>query len=60
MKRIRVKQVRSRIGRPERQKRVLDALGLRKLNQSVEHNATPPVMGMVEKVRHLVTVEDIK
>jgi large subunit ribosomal protein L30 len=59
MKRIRITQIRSKIGRPERQKRILEALGIRKLNQSVEHNATGPVLGMVEKVRHLIKVEEI-
>jgi large subunit ribosomal protein L30 len=59
MKKIRITQIRSKIGRPERQKRVLEALGIRRLNQSVEHDATGPIMGMVEKVRHLVKVEDI-
>ena len=56
---IQIKQVKSRIGRPERQKRTLDALGLRKMNQVVEHNATPDIMGMVNKVRHLVEVTEV-
>lgn len=59
MKRIRITQVRSRIGRPENQKRVLDALGIHKLNHSVEHDATGSILGMVDKVRHLVKVEEI-
>ena len=59
MKRIRITLIRSKIGRPERQKRVLEALGIRKLNQSVEHDANGPILGMVEKVRHLVKVEEI-
>ncbi|MDX9929544.1 MAG: 50S ribosomal protein L30 [Bacteroidales bacterium] len=59
MKRIRITQVRSKIGRPENQKRVLESLGLRKLNQSVEHDASKPILGMVDKVRHLVKVEEI-
>ncbi len=54
MAKIQIKQVKSRIGRPERQKRTLDALGLHKLNQTVEHNDTPEVLGMVNAVRHLV------
>ena len=53
---IKVKQVRSKINRPERQKRTLQALGLRKMNQVVEHEATPQIMGMVKKVAHLVEV----
>ncbi len=56
MDKIKIKQVRSRIGRPKDQKRTLDALGLRKMNAVVEHNATPQILGMVKKVSHLVTV----
>lgn len=41
---------------PERPKRTLDALGLKKMNQVVEHEATPAILGMVEKVKHLVSV----
>ncbi len=59
MAKIRITQVKSRNGMPERQKRTLDALGIHKLNHSVEHEATPPIMGMVEKVRHLVKIENI-
>ena len=53
---IKVKQVKSRIGSPKDQKRTLDALGLRKMNAVVEHEATPQILGMVNKVRHLVLV----
>ena len=60
MKRIKVTQVKSTIDRPERQKKTMAALGLRKMNASVEHNATPEVMGMVEKVLHLVSVEELE
>ena len=56
MSTIKIKQVKSRIGAPANQKRALDTLGLRKLNQVVEREATPSVLGMVEKVRHLVTI----
>ncbi|HPM19556.1 MAG TPA: 50S ribosomal protein L30, partial [Bacteroidales bacterium] len=56
MARIRITQIRSKIGRPERQKRTLEALGIRKLNQSVEHEATAQILGMVERIRHLVKV----
>jgi large subunit ribosomal protein L30 len=59
MDRIRITQVKSKIGKPERQKRTLEALGIRKLNHSVEHEATPQILGMVTKVNHLVTVEII-
>ncbi len=56
MAKILIKQVKSRINRPERQKRTLDALGLRKMNQVVEKEATPQVLGMINQVRHLVEV----
>ena len=56
METIKIKQVRSRIKCPAVQKRTLDALGLRKMNQIVEHTATPQILGMVEKVKHLVVV----
>lgn len=56
MAKIKVKQVRSRINCPAIQKRILDGLGLTKMNRVVEHEATPQIMGMVAKVRHLITV----
>ena len=56
MTKIKVKQVKSRIGRPKGQKRTLDALGLRKMNAVVEHEATPQILGMVAKIKHLITV----
>lgn len=59
MKKIKVKQVRSGIDRPKRQKQTLTALGLRRMNQTVEHHATPQVLGMIEAVKHLVQVEEI-
>lgn len=60
MAKIRVTQVKSKIGRPERQKRTMLALGLKKMNQTVEHEATPQVLGMVKKVAHLLKVEVVK
>ena len=54
---IKIKQVKSRIRCPKDQKGTLDALGLRKLNQVVEHEDTPSILGMVEKVKHLVHAE---
>jgi len=60
MKKIRVKQVRSKIRRPQNQKRTLEALGLRKMDQVVEHDASPAILGMVNKVKHLVSVEEVK
>jgi len=59
MKKIKITQIRSVIDRPENQKRSLQALGLSKIHQSVEHNPTPQILGIVEKVKHLVTVEEI-
>ena len=57
-KKIQIKLVKSAIGRPERQKRTLVALGLKKLNQTIEHDATPNIVGMVNKVQHLVSVTE--
>jgi large subunit ribosomal protein L30 len=54
---IKIKQVRSRIRCPKDQKRTLDALGLRKMGRVVEHNDNPAIRGMIEKVKHLVSVE---
>lgn len=54
---IKVKQVRSKIRRPADQKRTLEALGLRKMNQVVEHEGTPQILGMIRKVSHLVEVQ---
>jgi large subunit ribosomal protein L30 len=51
---IKIKQIRSRIGAPVDQKKTLDALGLTKMNKIVEHTATPQILGMVAKVKHLV------
>ncbi len=58
MAKIRVKQVRSIINAPKVQKRTMEALGLRKINAVVEHEATPSILGMVAKVKHLVEVEN--
>jgi len=58
MSKIKIKQVRSGIDCPQRQKATLVALGLRKMNQVVEHEATPQILGMVRKVNHLVTVQE--
>jgi len=60
MKKIKVTQVNSKIRRPQKQKRTLEALGLRKIDQVVEHDATPAILGMVNKVKHLVSVEEVK
>ena len=60
MAKIRVTQVKSKIGRSERQKRTIVALGLKKINHSVEHDATPQVLGMVKQVAHLLKIEEVK
>ena len=57
MAKIKITQVKSRIGQTTIQKRNLDALGLRKMHQSVVHEDSAIILGMVEKVRHLVKVE---
>ncbi len=60
MAKVIIKQTKSVIDRPERQRRTLQALGLRKINSTVEHEATPQILGMVAKVAHLVSVEEVK
>ncbi len=57
MAKIKITQVKSRINRPKRQKLTLDALGLTRNQKTVEHEDTPQVLGMINKVKHLVTVE---
>ena len=59
MAKIRITQVKSKNGKPGRQKKTIEALGIHKLNNSVIHEATPQILGMVAKVRHLVKVENI-
>ncbi len=59
MGKIKITQVRSIIDRPKKQKDTIKALGLRKMHQSVEKEATPQILGMVAKVSHLVTVENL-
>ena len=54
---IRIKQIRSGINRPSRQKKTLKALGLKRINHVVEHNSSPQILGMVNSINHLVTVE---
>ena len=60
MNKIRVTQIKSIIGRPESKKRTILALGLTKINQTVEHKSTPQLLGMVKKVAHLLKVEEVK
>ena len=57
-KKIKVTKVKSAINRTKRQKLTLEALGLKKIGQTVEHDATPNILGMVKKVEHLVSVEE--
>ena len=59
MKKIKITQVKSGIDRSERQKQTLIALGLRKINATKEVEATPQILGMVNKVSHLIKVEEI-
>jgi large subunit ribosomal protein L30 len=59
MAKLRITWVRSGIGHPARQKRTIQALGLRKLHQSVEHMDSPTMRGMIFKVKHLVRVEEV-
>lgn len=59
MAKIKITQVKSGIDRSERQKQTLIALGLRKLNATKEVEATPQILGMVNKVSHLVKVEEL-
>jgi len=59
MKKIKITQVKSGIDRSERQKQTLIALGLKKMNASKEVEATPQILGMVNKVSHLVKVEEV-
>lgn len=59
MGKIKITQVKSGIKRPENQKRTLKALGFSKLNQTIEHEANPQILGMVNVVRHLVKVEEV-
>ena len=56
MAKIKIKQVRSAINRTARQKATIKALGFSKLNQVVEHEVTPQIQGMINKVQHLIEV----
>jgi len=59
MKKLRVTQTKSGIKQPERQKRTLKALGIRKMGRPVDVEATPQIEGMIAKVNHLLKVEEI-
>ena len=58
MAKIKITQVKSIIDRPKKQKETMKALGLRKMNQTVEKEVTPQILGMVNKVKHLLQVEE--
>jgi large subunit ribosomal protein L30 len=59
MAKIKITQVKSTIDRPQRQKDTMKALGIKKMNGTVELEATPQILGMVRKIQHLVTVEQL-
>jgi len=58
MAKIKITQIKSVIDRSKKQKDTMIALGLRKMNQTVEKEVSPQILGMVRKVEHLVTVEE--
>lgn len=59
MERVRITQVKSVIDQTKRQKATMQALGLRKISQSIEHDLSPQIAGMIRKVEHLVRVENV-
>ncbi|MDX9882147.1 MAG: 50S ribosomal protein L30 [Prolixibacteraceae bacterium] len=59
MAKIKITQVKSKIGSTKTQKATIEALGIKKLNHTVEKEVTPQILGMVRKVSHLVKVEEI-
>jgi large subunit ribosomal protein L30 len=59
MAKVRITKVKSGIKAPQRHKDTLTALGFQKLNQTIEHEATPQILGMLEKIKHLIVVEHI-
>lgn len=58
MSKVRITQVRSVIDQPKRQKATMEALGLKRMSQSREHELTPQIKGMIKKVEHLISVEE--
>ena len=60
MARLKITQIRSIIEKPEKQKRTMEALGLRKMHRSVIHEDTPSIKGMIRAVSHMVKVEEVK
>jgi large subunit ribosomal protein L30 len=59
MAKIKITQVKSSIGSTKHQKLILESLGIRRLHQTIEHEANPQIVGMVNKLKHLVQVEEI-
>jgi large subunit ribosomal protein L30 len=59
MTKVKVTQIKSVIDRPKSQKATMKALGLRKMNQTVEHDGSPQIMGMIKKIKHLVKIEEV-
>ena len=60
MAQLKITWVKSGIGRPQKQRRIIQSLGLRRLNQSVVHSDSPTIRGMVQKVIHLLKVEEVR
>lgn len=59
MTKVKITQVKSIIDRTQRQKDTMKALGLRKINHTVEKEVTPQILGMIAKIQHLVTVQEV-
>jgi large subunit ribosomal protein L30 len=59
MKELKITLKRSLIGRPVKQKRIVNSLGLKKINQSVTHKDTPSIRGMIHKTTHLIEVREV-
>jgi large subunit ribosomal protein L30 len=59
MGKVKITQVKSTIDRPKRQKLTMESLGIRKMHQTVVHEATPQILGMIARVQHLVVVENV-
>jgi large subunit ribosomal protein L30 len=59
MPKVKITKIKSTIDKPLRQKNTVEALGLSKLNSSVEHELTPQIQGMLNKVNHLIKIEQI-
>lgn len=60
MKKIKIKQIKSYIGRPEKQRRIMIGMGLGKMNRTVLLNDTPEIRGMAQKVLHLIAIEEVE